>query len=208
MISRLILYGAAFGAAFFLVWFSYLRTPDPDFNTRKSEIFAAVKEGRMEEADGLVDKLSEDFPDAVPALLLKGWLKEGLKDLKGAIAAYESSIARTTTEEQRCQILLSIADLHRRSGDLEACARIRDEVVSLQGETENSRQLSITMLIDQSRLEEALNELRVFAEEFPVNPHARRMQRNVERSLKEASEASQGVDPAADTEVLGRVRIP
>jgi hypothetical protein len=91
---------------------------------------------------------------------------------------------------------------------LEACARIRDEVVSLQGETENSRQLSITMLIDQSRLEEALNELRVFAEEFPVNPHARRMQRNVERSLKEASEASQGVDPAADTEVLGRVRIP
>jgi tetratricopeptide (TPR) repeat protein len=162
----------------------------------------------MEEADALIDKLAKDFPDAVQALLLKGWLKDGLKDIKGAISAYESAIARTTSEEQRCELLLSIADLHRRSGDLSECARLREEAVSSQGETENSRQLSITMLIDQSRLEEALNELRVFAEEFPVNPHARRMQRNVERSLKEASEASQGVDPAADTEVLGRVRIP
>lgn len=208
MISRLILYGAAFGAAFFLIWLSYVRTPEPDFDARKAAFFATVAEGRMDDAERLLDKLAEDFPKAVHVPLLRGWLKDGLKDLPAAMDAYKDALPLATSAEQVAEIELAIADLKRRIGSLDEAQELLETAEKRSGESESSKCLKIAILIDQKRAKDALNELDDFAEKFPVNPHARRMRRTVERILAEASEASSGVDAATQSDVQGRVRVP
>jgi tetratricopeptide (TPR) repeat protein len=208
MISRLILYGAALSAAFFLIWISYFRTPEPDFETRKAEFFAAVGEGRMDAAERLLDQLGDDYPKAVHVPLLRGWLKDGLKDLPAALEAYKNALPLATSDEQVAEIELAMADLKRRIGSITEAQELLENVEKRRGETESSKCLKIAILIDQKRAKDALNELEEFAEKFPVNPHARRMRRTVERILAEASEASSGVDAATQSDVQGRVRAP
>ena len=186
MKSRICLYGAALVAAFLLIWFGFIKEPEPTFDELKTKAINLLQEGKEEEARHLLEEMCEDFPDAVQAPLLLGWLYECGEDLPAARIAYERAISRCTTDEQRRDIMVSIAELHRREGDLSQAEQLLRKATDQYGNGERSRRLRVALLIEKREFKEALNEVETLAEEEPVSPHVRQLRRLVMEQMTKA----------------------
>lgn len=205
---RLIVYGSVSLACAVVLLCDFRDMTGERFEADKAIVLALASEGRMEEAEAKAERMLDAYPRAVQSALLLGWIRDGRGNPEGAIDAYRSAVQRVSDRAQEIEIRLSIADVLRRSGDREGAWKILSGCVAGGNETEKSRHLRAALLIDENRLEDALNELKVFAEEFPVNPHARWMRRRVEQRVASASEAPQRPDGSCDPTASTGVRAP
>ena len=86
-------------------------------------------------------------------------------------------------------VLVSLADIGRRRGELaDAQARLED-AVNQYGESAKTRHLRVILLMSKGHWDAALGETHRLAEENPVDPHASGLRRRI-RKLREADEAS------------------
>ncbi|MAG58768.1 MAG: hypothetical protein CMJ83_20970 [Planctomycetes bacterium] len=182
---RIALYGAAVAILGVLVYLGWVYVPHLGYSQDRAEVFALVADGQFDEARSLIDEMRERDPDDVRVLVLLGWLEDGAGDLAATQSAYEAAVPLCKNDEQRRDLLLTLADIDRRVGHLDEASSGLKDVVSRFGETARSRQLRVLLLIDKRSWDDALGEIAKLAEENPVNPHTQRLRSRVRR-LQEA----------------------
>lgn len=189
------LYAVSATALAVLVYLGWFYVPHLGLDQDKTEVFRLAGEGKWEEARDLIDEMAERYPDDVRVPLLLGWLEDGAGDLDATTRAYESALPKCETDAQRLELLVTLADIHRRQGHADVAEVRLEEAAKKYGESAKTRHLRVLLLMSKRHWNAALGEIDQLAEENPVNPHARSLRRRV-RKLQEAEEAS-GANEAA-----------
>jgi tetratricopeptide (TPR) repeat protein len=128
----------------------------------------------------LLSAIEDDFPRHVKVYLARGYLDEVENDLEAARRTYLEAADLVIDPPQRREILLSVADLDRRRGNRVEAQAMLDRLSQECGESVRSRQLRISLLVEEGRITDALREVTRMAEENPGNPLASRLRRQLE----------------------------
>lgn len=185
-IARVILYSLGATGIAVLTWMGWFYEAPPGFDEQASRVFALVRESRYEDAMTALRDLEEEFPGHIKIPLMEAYVHEVEGEFKKARAAYEVAVKRVPEADQRRVILLSIADLHRREGDVDRAEKMLAEVAKEYGESDRTRRLRAVLYSVRGCHDHALSEVDRLVEEHPGDPHALRLRKHLRR-LAEAS---------------------
>ena len=188
---RIALYATGTATLAVLVWLGWFQQPPPDYWELQRRFLDCVAE---EDDEGLaeINELFDDhYADDVRVPLLRGWLAEQRRDLASAESLYRDALPLCDDDDQRNTVGVSIADLMRRRGEIDAANEELDRVIATHGKSSRARILRVLIRLDEGKSLEALSELELLAEEDPGNPQLTRL-RTMVRELGEAKPSGHG----------------
>lgn len=169
-----------------LIYGGWFYVPHLGFDEDRTDLLGLIGAKDWEACVELLDEMRKRYPKDVRVPLLRAYMEECRGDLEAAKELYRSSVAMAYNDRQRQELLVTVADIDRRQGDVGAAEKQLADAVKQYGESYRSHHLRALILIDKHALDEALGEVAKMDEENPVNPHARSLRMRIQR-LQEAS---------------------
>lgn len=178
-----------------LLYLGWFHVPHLGLDQDKADVFRLAGESKWDEARRLTEVMDERYPDDVRVPLLRGWLEDGVGNLDASARAYERALDLCESDAEHLELLVTLADIQRRRGQVAVAERRLEDAANRYGESAKTRQLRVILLMSKCHWDAALGEVDRLAEENPVDPHASGLRRRI-RKLREADEASGSNDSA------------
>jgi hypothetical protein len=164
--------------------------PEPigALDARVERVLELYGKGDRHGARLAVDELRRDEPSDPRVWLLLGMLAEDAQAIADAESAYGVALGLLDPGDSRhTDVRVTLADLRRRKGDPSRALSEVDGIARERGETSRTRHARVLALADLGRLDEALSEARLIAEERFGGGVARKLEKQIRELMKARS---------------------
>jgi len=128
------------------------------------EVSILLLRGQHELASAKLATVEDDFPESIRLRLLQAWSADVSGDRTRSRELYEIALDLASSPAERREIVLSIADLHRRDGRLETARGMLSDAVERFGDSPRAERFD-KLLIRSERSEDSFSDTSPAVEE-------------------------------------------
>ncbi len=160
-------------------------TPPGAVDEQVDRVIELHGQGRRDDARNLSEQLCRDHADSLRVWLARGMIEEDRDDLSAAEDAYAHARrvmpAGAVGSED---IDISVADIHRRRGDVLGALRELDQLRANGAESGRLNHARALVLLDMKRFDDALREVNLLAEKRGGGGVARQLDKQIRQAMK------------------------